>query len=120
MAELNAVRQEADPIGWLERELKVTNASSPEILAVSMQGANAAELKVIVDAVVAAYLHEIVNKEQIIRQGRLDQLKEIAAKYDENLRRKRRTLRELAESVGSGDKQQAWQSSSFTTRSNIT
>ncbi len=106
VAELAAVRQEADPIGWLEKELKVSGAASPEILTVVMQGGDAAELKVIVDAVVAAYLQEIVNKEHGKRQARLDQLKEIAAKYDENLRRKRRTLRELAESVGSGDKQQ--------------
>ena len=106
VAELPVVRREADPVAWLEKELKTAGAASPEILSVTMQGVNGPDLKVIVDAVVAAYLQEIVNKEHIKRQARLDQLKEIAAKYDENLRRKRRTLRELAESVGSGDKQQ--------------
>ena len=40
---------------------------------VSLSGDHPDELKTLVDAVVAAYLNEIVNKEQIKRQARLGQ-----------------------------------------------
>jgi len=105
VAELSVVRARPDAIAWLEKELKVTPASSPEILGVWLSGEQPQELVVLVNAIVAAYMQEIVNKDHVKRQSRLDHLKEIAAKYDENLRRKRRTLRELAENVGSSDKQ---------------
>jgi polysaccharide biosynthesis transport protein len=103
--ELSLVQQQADAIAWLEKELRVVSGASPEILTVWMNGDQPGELKTLVDAVIASYLQEIVNKDQIKRQARLDQLKEIAAKYEENLARKRRTMRKLAEEVGTGDKQ---------------
>jgi capsular exopolysaccharide synthesis family protein len=56
-----------------------------------------------VDAVTEAYLQEIVNKEHKRRLQRLDQLKELYNTYDENLRKKRQALRDLAAKVGSGD-----------------
>lgn len=105
VAELSNVRKQEDPIAWLEKELKVSFASSPEILSVSLGGDPPVELKVLVDAVVNSYLQEIVNKEQIKRQARLDQLEKISAKYQDSLRQKRQMLRRVAENVGTGDKQ---------------
>src|SRR5271165_6768719 len=81
VADLTTIRKEPDPIAWLEKELKVTYTSSPEILSVTLSGDPPDELKTIVDAVVTAYLQEIVNKEQIKRQARLDQLEKISIKY---------------------------------------
>jgi capsular exopolysaccharide synthesis family protein len=105
VADLAIVRKQDDPISWLEKELRVAYSSSPEILSVSFSGDPPEEVKTIVDAVVAAYLTEIVNKEQIKRQARLDQLEKISTKYQENLRQKRLTLRRVAENVGTSDKQ---------------
>lgn len=105
VAELSVVRAQEDPVAWLEKELKVMPAASPEILSVSLGGDQAQQVKILVDAVVNAYMQEIVNKEQTKRQARLDHLKTIAGQYDEQLRRKRRTMRELVENVGTADKQ---------------
>lgn len=105
VAELPSVRTAPDPIAWIEKEIKVLYASSPEILSVTLGGAPPEELKMLVNAIVNAYLQEIVNKEQIKRQARLDQLEKISAKYQEALRQKRLTLRRVAENVGTGDKQ---------------
>jgi succinoglycan biosynthesis transport protein ExoP len=105
VADLATIRKEPDPIAWLEKELKVSYTSSPEILSVSLSGDPPDELKTIVDAVVTAYLQEIVNKEQIKRQARLDQLEKISIKYQENLRQKRLALRRIVEHVGTDDKQ---------------
>lgn len=105
VADLNTIRKQDDPISWLEKELKVSYASSPEILSVALSGDPPDELKIIVDAVVAAYLHEIVNKEQIKRQARLDQLEKISTKYQESLRQKRQAIRRIADNVGTSDKQ---------------
>jgi capsular exopolysaccharide synthesis family protein len=104
-AETSLIRSHEEPVAWLEKELKVLAGASPEILSVSLSGDLPEEQKVLVDAVVNSYMQEIVNKEQIKRQARLDHLKTIAAQYDEQLRRKRRTMRDLAENVGSTDKQ---------------
>lgn len=105
VAEASMLREHEDAVAWLEKEVKVGTAASPEILSVALSGEQPAEQKLIVDAIVTAYMQEIVNKDHIKRQARLDQLKGITAQYDEQLRRKRRTLRELAENVGSTDKQ---------------
>jgi capsular exopolysaccharide synthesis family protein len=105
VAELPLIREQEDPVAWLEKELKANNGASPEILSVFLSGDQPQQLKVLVDAVIAAYMQEIVNKEQVKRQARLDHLKIVAGQYDEQLRRKRRTMRELAENVGSSDKQ---------------
>jgi capsular exopolysaccharide synthesis family protein len=105
IGELPLVRHQEDPVAWLEKELKATSGASPELLSVALNGDQPQQLKLLVDAVIGAYMQEIVNKEQIKRQARLDHLKTIAGQYDEQLRRKRRTMRELVENVGSSDKQ---------------
>jgi len=105
VADLATLRKEPDPIAWLEKELKVSYTGSPEILSVALSGDPPDELKTIVDAVVTAYLQEIVNKEQIKRQARLDQLEKISIKYQENLRQKRLALRRIVQNVGTDDKQ---------------
>jgi polysaccharide biosynthesis transport protein len=104
VADLSTIRKQAEPIAWLEKELRVSYTGSPEIMGVALSGDLSDELKVIVDAVVAAYLQEIVNKEQIKRQARLDQLEKISTKYQESLRQKRLALRRIAEKVGTSDK----------------
>jgi capsular exopolysaccharide synthesis family protein len=68
-----------------------------------MTGDNPQHLVILVDAVVNAFLQEVVNKEHKRRLERLDQLKELYNIYEDTLRRKRQTLRDFAQSAGSAD-----------------
>lgn len=105
VAELPIVKQQEDPAEWLAKELMLDYTLSPEILRVHLRGDQPEELVTLVNAVVNAYLQEIVAKEQVRQQARIDRLKQIYGQYEENLRGRRKTLRELAESAGSDDVQ---------------
>jgi capsular exopolysaccharide synthesis family protein len=105
VAELPSVRDRLDPVEWLEKNIKADYSLAPEILRISMNGADPAELKVLVNAVREAYLHEIVDKEKEDRNIRLERLKRLHADYDERLRTSRANLRKLAEGVGTQDSQ---------------
>lgn len=103
VANIAVIRDSVDPVAWLQKELQVDFSVAPEILRIALSGSHAEELEVIVDRVAKAYLDEIVNKEDNKKRERLDKLKEIYDRYEDSLRRKRRTVRELSESVGTGD-----------------
>jgi capsular exopolysaccharide synthesis family protein len=103
VADFAVVREQVDPVAWLQKELLVDFSIAPEIMRIALTGDRAEELKVLVDKVTRAYLDEIVNKENNQRRDRLEKLKEISERYEESLRRKRRTVRQLAEAVGTGD-----------------
>lgn len=100
---LSLVRDPIDPIGWVQRELVVDFSIAPEILRVALTGDQPEEMKVLVAKITKAYLDEIVKREDSKKRDRVEKLKEIHERYQENLRTKRRTLRELIENVGSGD-----------------
>jgi capsular exopolysaccharide synthesis family protein len=98
-----AIRDQLDPIDWLETELKVDYSVGPEILRISLSGDRPNELAIIVDTVREAYMQKIVNKERAERMGTLTQLEETYTEYQENLRKKEQELRKLAKAVGSSD-----------------
>jgi succinoglycan biosynthesis transport protein ExoP len=103
VTDLRVVREQPDPVQWLDREIKADFSLAPEILQIAISGDHPDELMTVVNAVREAYVQEIVEKESTERHARLEQLKKLYAEYDENLRDKRRTLRELAENIGSHD-----------------
>jgi hypothetical protein len=87
---LDAVRKGPSPVEgpveWLEKEIKVEFPDGPEIPRISLSGDNPFQLRVLVSAVVEAYLDE-VNKEKRHRQERLDQLERVYATYNTKLKR---------------------------------
>src|SRR5262245_41982996 len=106
IADLTTIRElEDDPIVWLQRELKVDFKSGAEFMRVSLRGDRPEEIRLIVAAVISAYLTEVVNKERYRQEKRLEQLQEILGKYEEILKVKRRQVRELALVAGSRDPQ---------------
>jgi capsular exopolysaccharide synthesis family protein len=100
VASLSVIRHNADPVAWLERELRIDFPSGNEVARISLQGDYAPHLQVIVDAVVDAYLLEVVDKQTRHRQERLDDLTRLYEFYQQNLKRASKTRRELAQSVG--------------------
>jgi capsular exopolysaccharide synthesis family protein len=100
---LLSAAEQADPVQWLEQEVKVDFSVGPEFMRVSMTGGRTAELVLLVNTITKTYLDEIVSHETKNRRGRMELLKKIADEYESLLKEKRRDLRNLAKTVGSGE-----------------
>jgi polysaccharide biosynthesis transport protein len=104
VADLDLARR-GDAIEWLEKEIRADYSVAPEVLTISITGDDPDELIVLIDAVRNAYLKEIVNRELTEVNSRLEKLKLFYSAKDEALKRKRQTLKGLAQSVGYPDAQ---------------
>jgi polysaccharide biosynthesis transport protein len=100
---LQAVTKGVSPVEWLEKEIRITTPEGLELPRITMMGDHPEQLKILLQAVVDAYMQEVVNKQTTHRQERLDQLKEILTKYQERLKRIKNARNELAKAIGSGD-----------------
>lgn len=105
VAELEVVRDQADPVFWLEKALKVDFQTAPEVLTISMSGNNSDELLLLVRAVKEAYFQEVVQKEENQRRAHFEELKKLKKSYDEDLKQKLDAFTKLAENAGSDDAQ---------------
>lgn len=105
VARLEIVRAQAEPIEWLEKELLADFANGSEMFRISFSSKDAREPAVIVNAVVQAYMDEVVNVEAKRRVDRRDMLKAAWDRYQENLKAKRAEVRTLTMTTGSDDKQ---------------
>ncbi|MBI3462709.1 MAG: AAA family ATPase [Planctomycetes bacterium] len=103
VAELNAVRQQADPVNWLAREIMVDFPGGSEVMRIAMSGQEATEVAALVNAVHETYLQEIVNKERDQRLARLNELESNHNSYEARVRAKRSAYRELARTLGTSD-----------------
>jgi succinoglycan biosynthesis transport protein ExoP len=101
VAELPIIRQQIDPLSWLERNIQADFAIAPEFFRIFMVGEFPPEMIILVDAVREAYLKEVVYRETDTKTKRLDQLKRSAADYETQLQSKRETLKNMAEDLGS-------------------
>ncbi len=99
------VREQIDPIEWLQEKLKVEFVAGSEVMEISLAGKHPEEVAGLVNAVKKAYMDEVVNVDQRRRIERFDHLKKIRDTYTETLKKKRETMRKLAEAVGSDDKE---------------
>jgi succinoglycan biosynthesis transport protein ExoP len=97
------IRKQADPEEWLKERLNAKFSGESEILEVSLSGPRAEDLKTIVNAVVQSYMTLIVDAERKERLVRLEQLKTLWERYQKDLKLKRKSLQELADSVGTND-----------------
>ncbi len=100
IANLNSVRQQKDPVEWLESSIKTDFPASPELLRVSLPGDDPQELVVLLNAVIDAYMDEVAKNEDQFRLARLQKLKEISNRFEESLRQTRQTYKKLAETAG--------------------
>src|SRR5207248_10266236 len=98
---LPVVRQQRDPVEWLDRELKVDYKLAPEVLSIAMSGTEPQQLAVVVNAVRDAYLTQVVNKERNEKSNILNRLQQFLTEKQRLMTDRRNELRKLAESVGS-------------------
>ena len=105
IAQLPAIKNQADPFGWLQQNLDVINVKKSELVQVSLSprsGASSKDRAAIIDAVVSAYMQEVVGAELKRRADRHSILRKTKEKYAELILQRRETARKLAESVGNG------------------
>jgi capsular exopolysaccharide synthesis family protein len=97
---LTVVRDQAEPIQWLEDELKVDLTDGSEIVKISMIGYDPGEMLVLVDAVTNAYLDEMGNTERAKRAERLNQLEKLHTEAETKLKLLNTSLISQAEENG--------------------
>ncbi|GAC1463411.1 MAG: hypothetical protein NVSMB9_00880 [Isosphaeraceae bacterium] len=105
VATLKSVRAQADPVDWLEEQIVAEFLTGSELLRLSMSGNHSGDTAIVVNAVAEAYLDEILSKDHHEQLAAAAKLKSLQDEYNEKLTRHRASLRKLAESVGSDDKQ---------------
>jgi capsular exopolysaccharide synthesis family protein len=103
VANLVTLKDEPDPVAWLEKHIQADYAMAPEIFRIALTGEHPEDLKKLVTEVREAYVKEIADKEHEKRFKRLDQLKQLFDKFDTQLQQKREKLRKMAESLGSNN-----------------
>jgi capsular exopolysaccharide synthesis family protein len=72
--DLGIVREQADAIDWLGRNLKVDFRDSPEYMRVTLEGNNADELQTLLGGLAKAYKSSVDEHENALRQERYDGL----------------------------------------------
>ncbi len=108
VAKLDTVREVVarsdDPDEWLEKQLTVNFVNKSEILQVSMSGDRPKDIELIVTRMIEVYMEHNVTKERKNREGRVEHLRGLWTRYQDNLRDKRKSLKKLAMTAGSDDR----------------
>jgi hypothetical protein len=101
--ELAAFKDRPDAIDWLSRNLQVTSPANTEIIRVSLAGASQKECALLVNAVVQAYLTEIVDAERKNRDDRLSELKRLQIEKTQEIKDALNDLKRMAETLGTSE-----------------
>jgi succinoglycan biosynthesis transport protein ExoP len=100
---LEIVHEQAAPMEWLMQELEVDFSMGPEVLKIAMKGEDGDALKVLVNAVMHAYLTEFINHQEVKRAERLEQLKTLRTKHEKVVHDKRAIVEAFTPKLGTGD-----------------
>ena len=103
IGELAVIKNQKNPIDWLGRNLQVTFPGNAEIMKVSLAGASQKELATLVNAVVDAYMTEVVGVERKKLDDCLNELKNIQVRKSEEVKNELNELRIMAKSLGTSD-----------------
>jgi beta-lactamase regulating signal transducer with metallopeptidase domain len=106
VAKLSLIRQQqmpGDAEKWLVDRLQVRFPGNAEVMAVSFRGDDPKQAVVLVNAIVDAYLSEVVNAESSLKQERLNELEKLYAERVQDLRKKQETLKSMARDIGASD-----------------
>ncbi len=103
VAQLPTVREQLDPIEWLEKDLKVQFPGGSTVLEISIVGDRPADLAAIVNVVTNKYLEMIVDDEKRLRRKRLEDLQQEFEKAQAKLKEKRTALRDRTMDTGTAD-----------------
>jgi capsular exopolysaccharide synthesis family protein len=100
IADLDLFKSVDNPRVYLKSHLRAANTRSPELIELTLTGEDPRGLATMVNAVCQSYREEILNVESNHRVMRLSNLKQILQEREEEIRRKRTTMGQIAEVVG--------------------
>jgi hypothetical protein len=92
-----------EPEKWLKDHLKVTFPAGGEVMRVSLSGDDRAEAAKLVNAVVQAYLQEVVDRDLGSRAAKLVKLRKALAVKDSEIRKQQRLLEQRVDELGTAD-----------------
>jgi len=78
------LKKQEDPIRYLEENLMIEYSENSEIMKIVLTGDNASEIADIVNAVTAAYMKEVVHKDQTDRKALAEELDRIRKSWEES------------------------------------
>jgi hypothetical protein len=106
VAKLELIRRVPDPVAWLQKRLEAVYLEGTGLLRVSLRpGDDAVEDQVtIVNAVVNAYMKEVVEREGMTKAQRVSELEKAYIQSQAVNREKQEMLRKQADEQGSGER----------------
>jgi succinoglycan biosynthesis transport protein ExoP len=96
VASLETIRSADDPVRMLEEGVKV-DVVAPEILAVSMTGDHAEDLRTIINTLVKKYIDDAAADEITTRDGEIKKLERLADEFKREIEAHEKAMRLLAE-----------------------
>ncbi len=99
------IRQQERPVEWLSEHLQAQFLTGTEVLQISLDGQDPAELAQVVNAVTNTYIEEVANGDQKRRIQRRELLKRLSKEKFDLLKNRREALRQLAKRAGSDDRE---------------
>ena len=103
VAILPIVREQADPISWLQENLEVQFPDNSEMMNISLRLTDATSAHKIAKSVVDVYMADVVEKERAERMLRVERLEKILVAAEDKARKKRGELSSLVDRLGTSD-----------------
>jgi hypothetical protein len=102
IANLQTLKEQADPVQWIENSLTV-EFPSPEFIQISSSGERPVEIKKIVAAVIQAYMEKYVYRDKFDREQRRKKIEELRQEYTKKLGTLKERLKQVRERAGGED-----------------
>ncbi len=103
IAILPVVREQADPISWLQERLEVQFPDNSEMMNITLKLTDSVAAHRIVKSVVDVYMADVVEKERAERMLRVERLEKILVGAEDKARKKRGELSSLVDRLGTSD-----------------
>jgi polysaccharide biosynthesis transport protein len=103
VAKLPVVTQQVGAFAWLQNLVNVTFPDEAEIMDVSVTCEDQRTAETLADTVVDVYLQDVVYAEHQEKLARINTLQKAQTETEANLRKKRSGLRQLVDTLGTGD-----------------
>jgi capsular exopolysaccharide synthesis family protein len=100
VADVELFKNAESPREYLRKQLQASNSKSPELIELTLSGEDPRGLATVVNAICETYRKEVVEVETNHRFSRMSHLQQILAEREDDIRRKRLTMGQLAEVVG--------------------
>ena len=103
ITQLPMIQREENQVSWYQKQLRVTYAQGSEILMIGMKGEDGEQIKKLVDAIVDAYMDEVVYAERDRQIERLEILRRTFRKNTQEIKKMADVVRALQKDLATED-----------------